>query len=66
MAVPSVEARTVRDQGSDSPRPGTRADVPCLTVGRSACAQGRRRSPVAPGSRSQEGPRRGGEILGVV
>jgi hypothetical protein len=36
MAVPSVEARTIRDQGSDGPRPGTRAGVPCLTAVRSA------------------------------
>jgi hypothetical protein len=64
--VPSTEARTVRDQGSDGLRPGTGAWVPCLTARRSARAQGRRRSPAAPGSRSQEGPRRGGEILGVV
>jgi hypothetical protein len=40
----------------DGPRPGAR---------RSARAQGRRSSPAAPGSRSQEGPHRGGEILGV-
>jgi hypothetical protein len=36
VVVPSAEARTVRDQGSDGPRPGTGAGVPCLTVGRSA------------------------------
>jgi hypothetical protein len=66
MAVPSAEARTVRGQGPDSPRPGSGASVPCLTAGRSARAQGRRRSPVVPGSCSREGPRRGGEILGVV
>jgi hypothetical protein len=66
VAVPSVEARTARDQGSDSPRPGTRAWVPCLTAGRSVRAQGRRRLPTAHGSRSREGPRRGGEILDVV
>jgi hypothetical protein len=35
-AVPSAEARTVRGQGPDGPRPGTEAWVPCLTVGRSA------------------------------
>jgi hypothetical protein len=66
VAVPSTEARTVRGQRPDGPRPGTGAGVPCLTAGRSACAQGRRRSPAAPGSRSREGPRRGGENLGVV
>jgi hypothetical protein len=33
---------------------------------RSARVQGRRRSPAVPGSRFREGPRRGGEILGVV
>jgi hypothetical protein len=66
VAVPSAEARTVRDQGLDGPRPGTGAGVPCLMAGRSAPAQGRRRSPAAPGSHSWEGPRRGGEILGVV
>jgi hypothetical protein len=58
VAVPSAEA--------DGPRPGTGGGVPCLTVVRSARAQGWRRSPAAPGSRSREGPRRGGEILGVV
>jgi hypothetical protein len=66
VAVSSAEARTVRGQGSDSPRSGTGAGVPCLTTGRSARAQGRRRSPAAPGSRSRKGPRRRGEILGVV
>jgi hypothetical protein len=72
----------VRGQGSDGPRPGTGVWAPCLTAGRSARVQGRRRSPAAPGSRSpvqerqrssaapgsrsRERPRRGGEILGVV
>jgi hypothetical protein len=41
----------------DGPRPG---------AGRSARAQGGGRSPAVSGSRSREGPRRGGEILGVV
>jgi hypothetical protein len=36
VAVASAEARTVRGQGPDSPRPGTEAAVPCLTAGRSA------------------------------
>jgi hypothetical protein len=52
-----------------------RARVPCLTgqtvrmhleAGRSARAQGRWSLPAAPESRSREGPRRGGEILGFV
>jgi hypothetical protein len=66
VVVPSAEARTVRGQGSDSPRPGIGAWVPCLTAGRSARAQGRRRLSAAPGSHSREGPRRGGEILDVI
>jgi hypothetical protein len=33
-----------------------RARVSCLTAGRSARAQGRRKSPAAPGFRSREGP----------
>jgi hypothetical protein len=37
-----------------------------VVTGRSARAQRRQSSPIAPGSRSQEGPRRGGEILGFV
>jgi hypothetical protein len=66
VAVLSVQAQTVRDlaQGlgslpdvPDGPRPGVR---------RSARAQGRRSSSAVPASRSREGPRRGGEILGVV
>jgi hypothetical protein len=64
--VLSAQARTVRGQGPDGPRPGTGARVPCLTAGRSARTQRRRKSPAAPGSRSREGPRRGGKILGVV
>jgi hypothetical protein len=40
--------------------------VRALGAGRSACTQRRRESPTAPGSRSREGPRRGGEILGGV
>jgi hypothetical protein len=67
--------------GADCPRPGAgrsaawcvaRASLPdgqtvrALGVGRSARTQRRRKSLVAPGSRSREGPRRGGEILGVV
>jgi hypothetical protein len=59
--------------GADGPRPVAgrsatwrRARVPCLTAGRFARAQGRRKSLAAPGSRSWEGPRRGGEILGYA
>jgi hypothetical protein len=58
--------RMVRDlaQGS-GPLPDDRT-VRALGAGRSARAQGRRKLPAAPGSCSREGPRRGGEILGVV
>ena len=60
-AVLSGQAQTVRDQGSDGPRPGAGAKVPCLTAGRSAptgrtvraCAGGgegrRRRLDLSPG-----------------
>jgi hypothetical protein len=44
------DGRTVRTLGPDSPR----------------VRRGGGRSSAAPGSRSREGPRRGGEILGVV
>ena len=69
----SAHARTVRPIGADCPRPG--ALLGLLPDGRTVRALGpdgphvRRdggRSPTAPGSRSREGPRRGGEILGVV
>jgi hypothetical protein len=36
VAVLSGQARTVRGTGSDGPRPGAGARVPCLTAGRSA------------------------------
>jgi hypothetical protein len=49
-AVLSGQARTVRALGPDGPR----------------VRRGGGRSPAAPGSRSREGPRQGGEILGVV
>jgi hypothetical protein len=52
--------------GPDGPRPGAQLGLLCLTAGRSARTQRRRKSPAAPGSRSREGPRRGGEILGGV
>jgi hypothetical protein len=67
--------------GADCPRPGAgrsaawcvaRASLPdgrtvrALGAGRSARTQRRWKSPAAPGSRSREGPRRGGEILGGV
>jgi hypothetical protein len=73
VAVLSAQERTVRAQGPDGPRPGARLGL--LPDGRMVRALGpdgprvRRgggRSPAAPGSRSREGPRRGGEILGVV
>jgi hypothetical protein len=41
--VLSGQARTVRGTGPDGPRPGAGARVPCLTAGRSARAQGRRK-----------------------
>ena len=72
-AVLSAQGRTVRGLGPDGPRPGARLGL--LPDGRTVRALGpdgprvRRddgRSPTAPGSRSREGPRRGGEILGVV
>jgi hypothetical protein len=43
VAVLSGQARTVRGLGPDGPRPGTRARVSCLMVGRSARVQGRRK-----------------------
>jgi hypothetical protein len=69
-----VEARTVRGQGPDDPRLGAEArflpdepDDPHLEGRWSARAQGRQsNSSAAPGSRSWEGPRRGGEILSSV
>jgi hypothetical protein len=72
MAALSGQARTVRGLGPDSLRPGAGAKVLFLTVGRSApwrpdgprVRSGSRRR--RPGSRSREGPRRGGEILGDV
>jgi hypothetical protein len=71
VAVLSAQARTVRGQGPDGTRQGSGSlpdglDGPRLKVGRSARAQGRRSSPVMSESRSREGPRRGGEILGFV
>jgi hypothetical protein len=72
-AVLSAQGRTVRAQGPDGPRPGARLGL--LPDGRTVRAlgpdgpcvyRGGGRSLVAPGSRSREGPRRGGEILGVV
>jgi hypothetical protein len=68
-----AQGRTVRGLGPDDPRPG--ALLGLLPDGRTVRALGpdgphvRRdggRSPTAPGSHSREGPRRGGEILGVV
>jgi hypothetical protein len=48
--APLPDGRTVRALGPDGPR----------------VRRGGGRSPMAPESRSREGPRRGGEILGVV
>jgi hypothetical protein len=71
--VLSAQGRTVRGAGPDGPRPGARLGL--LPDGRTVRALGpdgprvRRGgggSPAAPGSRSREGPRRGGEILGGV
>jgi hypothetical protein len=79
--VLSAQGRTVRGLGPDGPRPGARLGLLCLTAGRSApwgrtvralgpdgprVRRGGGRSPAAPGSRSREGSRRGGEILGGV
>jgi hypothetical protein len=50
VAVLSAQGQTVRGQGPDGPR----------------MHMGGGRSSTAPGSRSREGPRRGGEILGDV
>jgi hypothetical protein len=70
VAVLSAQGRAVRGQGPDGPRPSARLGFPALRPGgprsgaeQSARAQGWRKSPAAPGSRSREGPRRGGEIL---
>jgi hypothetical protein len=66
VAVLSAQGRTVCDQGPDGPRPGAGLGFPaCRPDGPRMCGGGER-SPAAPGSRSREGPRRGGEILGVV
>jgi hypothetical protein len=69
----SAQGQTVRAQGPDGSRPGAKLGL--LPDGRTVRALGpdgprvRRgggRSPAVPGSRSQGGPRQGGEILGVV
>jgi hypothetical protein len=71
--VLSAQGWTVRAQGSDGPRPGARLGLlPDSRTVRALGPDGPRvrrgggRLPVAPGSRSREGRRRGGEILGVV
>jgi hypothetical protein len=56
----------VRDLAQGSGSLPDRPDGPCLEAGLSARAQGWRSSPVAPESRSREGPHGGGEILGLV
>jgi hypothetical protein len=72
VAVPSAQGRTVRAQGPDGPRPSARrggalcTGVDGLGPDGPRVRRGGGRSPAAPGSRSREGPRRGGEILGVV
>jgi hypothetical protein len=71
--VLSAQGRTIRVQGPDGPRPGARLGllpddrmVRALGPDGPRVRRGGGRSPAAPGSRSREGPRRGGEILGVV
>jgi hypothetical protein len=68
-----AQGRTVRGLGPDGSRPG--AQLGLLPDSRTVCTlgpdgprvrRGRGRSPAAPGSCSREGPRRVGEILGVV
>jgi hypothetical protein len=66
VAVLSGQTWTVRGQGPDGPRPGAGARVSCLRPDGPRVRRGGGRSPAALGSRSREGPRRGGEILGVV
>jgi hypothetical protein len=68
-----AEAQTVRGQGPDSPRPSAETrvlpvelDGPRLVAGQSARAQGRQSSSTVSESRSREGPRREGEIIGFV
>jgi hypothetical protein len=65
-AVLSAEARTICGQGPDGPRPGAGlASLPDEPDGTRVC-RGQRSSTAAPGSRSREGPRRGGQVLGLV
>jgi hypothetical protein len=52
--------------GEDGPRPGARLGFPALWPDGPRVRRGGRRSAAAPGSRSREGPHRGGEILGDV
>jgi hypothetical protein len=68
-----AKVRTIHGKGSDGLRPGAGAgslpdvsDGPRLEAGRSTRTQGRRSSPATSESRSREGPRRGGEVLGLV
>jgi hypothetical protein len=71
--VLSAQGRTVRAQGPDGPQPGARLGllhddrtVRALGPDGPRVRRGGGRSPATPGSRSREGPHRGGEILGVV
>jgi hypothetical protein len=61
-----AQGRTVRGQGPDDPRPDAGLGFPAWRPDGPRVRRERRRSPVTPGSRSREGPRRGGEILGDV
>jgi hypothetical protein len=61
-----ARGRTVRDLEQDSGSLPDGSDSPRLEAGWSARLQGRRSLPAVPESRSREGPRRGGEILGIV
>jgi hypothetical protein len=66
VTVLSGQGRTVRTQGPDGQRPGAGATVAARQPDGPHVRRGDGGSPTAPGSRSREGPRRGGEILGVV
>jgi hypothetical protein len=65
-AVLSTQGWTVRGQGPDGLRSGARLGFPTSWPDGPRMRRGGGRSPTTPGSRSREGPRRGGEILGDV